>query len=106
MGGNVEHNDPHDLLHSDLIGASIKTAGMGATFGVVAATLQGLWVRATSKSVLNHTLTRSAQFGAFGAIFHGTSIASAKLRETNDSVNLGIGGAVVGTVAGFLRIKN
>jgi hypothetical protein len=95
--------DSTNLVEASILSESIKTGGIGATVGLFAATLQGLWVRATPKSVLNHTLTRAAQFGAFGALFQGSSIAVAKVREKNDSFNFAFGGGVVGLTAGFLR---
>ncbi len=58
-----QHQEPLDLVNQELLAESVKAGGVGATFGVIAATLQGLWVKAPVKNVITFTGTRAGQFG-------------------------------------------
>ncbi|KAF7845905.1 hypothetical protein BT93_L0118 [Corymbia citriodora subsp. variegata] len=101
MADDEHHGDAYHP--KDALGAAIKggliTTGAGALVSAIQNTLTKQNVGAMS--IFTRTGSTIAVFGAMGGVFEFTKIASANLRQKDDSYNHGIGGFFAGTMLGL-----
>ncbi|CAI5743094.1 unnamed protein product [Peronospora destructor] len=88
----------------------VYTTCAGAFFGAAIGSVESVWAipKLGTKlpklsAQLKHLGTRSFVFAAVGCIFSTGECLSASIRQTEDSINAGVGGALVGVVPGIVK---
>ncbi|KAG7384666.1 hypothetical protein PHYPSEUDO_002413 [Phytophthora pseudosyringae] len=86
------------------------TTATGAFFGAAVGSVESVWAipKLGAKlpmlsNQLKHLGTRSLVFAAVGCIFSTGEYLSATIRQKEDAINAGVGGALVGVVPGIVK---
>ncbi|KAF1774636.1 Mitochondrial inner membrane translocase subunit Tim17/Tim22/Tim23/peroxisomal protein PMP24 [Phytophthora cactorum] len=86
------------------------TTATGAFFGAAIGSVESVWgiPKLGAKlpklsNQLKHLGTRSLVFAAVGCIFSTGEYLSASIRQKEDPINAGVGGALVGVVPGIVK---
>ncbi|TDH72658.1 hypothetical protein CCR75_007449 [Bremia lactucae] len=86
------------------------TTATGAFFGVAIGSVETVWAipKLGAKlpklsNQLKHLGARSLVFAAVGCIYSTGEYVAAKIRQKEDSINAGVGGALVGVVPGIVK---
>ncbi|POM61524.1 mitochondrial protein [Phytophthora palmivora] len=86
------------------------TTATGAFFGAAIGSVESVWhipklgAKLPKLSYqLKHLGTRSLVFAAVGCIFSTGEYLSASIRQKDDPINAGVGGALVGVVPGMVK---
>ncbi|KAH7467172.1 hypothetical protein PRIC1_011218 [Phytophthora ramorum] len=86
------------------------TTATGAFFGAAVGSVESVWAipKLGAKlpklsNQLKHLGTRSLVFAAVGCIFSTGEYLSASIRQKEDAINAGVGGALVGVVPGMVK---